>query len=73
MEKTILIIDDEKDLRTILSLKVNKMGYNVFVAENITEAINFLDNKKNCEPMLMSQLKHDELKYNEIENPDLYQ
>lgn len=44
--KTVLIIDDEKDLRTILSLKVNKMGYNVFVAENITEAINFLDNKK---------------------------
>lgn len=44
--KTVLIIDDEKDLRTILSLKINKMGYNICVAENIAEAINQLENKK---------------------------
>lgn len=44
--KTVLVIDDEKDLRTILSLKINKMGYNVCVAENISEAIQQLESKK---------------------------
>lgn len=44
--KNILILDDEKDLRTILSLKINKMGYSVCVAENIAEANKILDSKE---------------------------
>ncbi len=44
--KNILILDDEKDLRTILSLKINKMGYGVCVAENIAEANAILDSKE---------------------------
>ena len=36
----------KKDLRTILSLKINKMGYNVCVFENISEAIQQLESKK---------------------------
>jgi DNA-binding NtrC family response regulator len=43
--KNVLILDDEKDLRTILSLKINKMGYAVSVAENIAEANKILDSK----------------------------
>ncbi|WP_338635639.1 response regulator [Spirobacillus cienkowskii] len=44
--KNILIIDDEKDLRTILSLKISKMGYGVFTAENIEQANSIINNKK---------------------------
>lgn len=43
--KNILILDDEKDLRTILSLKINKMGYGVSIASSILEAKQILDKK----------------------------
>jgi CheY-like chemotaxis protein len=44
--KNILILDDDKDLRTILSLKINKMGYGVSVAGTIAEANAILDKKE---------------------------
>lgn len=44
--KNVLILDDEKDLRTLLSLKINKMGYDVSVAGNISEANLILDSKE---------------------------
>ncbi|APJ04535.1 response regulator [Silvanigrella aquatica] len=44
--KNILILDDEKDLRTILSLKISKMGYGVSVASTIAEATQMLESKK---------------------------
>jgi CheY-like chemotaxis protein len=44
--KNVLILDDEKDLRTILSLKISKMGYGVSVAGNISEANAILDSKE---------------------------
>ena len=44
--RNVLILDDEKDLRTILSLKINKMGYGVSVAGTIAEANAILDSKE---------------------------
>jgi CheY-like chemotaxis protein len=43
--KYILIIDDEKDLRTILSLKITKIGYGAVVASSILEAKNMMKEK----------------------------
>ncbi len=36
--KYVLIVDDEKDLRSILSLKISKLGYGVCAASTIQEA-----------------------------------
>lgn len=44
--KNVLLLDDDTDLRTILSLKLIKMGYNVSLAENLTEAHIILDTKE---------------------------
>lgn len=43
--KSVLVVDDEKDLRTILSMKINRMGYAVHTASNLQEAIQILNEK----------------------------
>lgn len=43
--KSVLVVDDEKDLRTILSLKINRMGYVVHTASSIPEAVQILNEK----------------------------
>ena len=39
MEKTILLVDDEPDIRDVLSLSLSDMGYQVYEAENGDEAL----------------------------------
>ncbi len=38
----VLVVDDEKDLRALLELKITRLGYPVITAENLTEARNIL-------------------------------
>ncbi|MFZ5801480.1 MAG: response regulator [Candidatus Omnitrophota bacterium] len=38
--KTILIVDDEKDIRELLQKKLEKEGYGTMVFENASEALN---------------------------------
>ena len=46
VRKSVLIVDDEKDLRTIVSMKINRMGYSVFIASNLQEAHQILKEKE---------------------------
>ena len=49
MEKSkykILIVDDEKDVREILSYNIKKEGYKVYTAENGEEALKVIKSKK---------------------------
>lgn len=49
MEKSkykILIVDDEKDVREILSYNISKEGYKVYTAGNGEEALNVIKSKK---------------------------
>ncbi|MGD9183525.1 MAG: response regulator, partial [Desulfobacterales bacterium] len=39
MENKILLVDDEKDVREVLSLALTDMGYEVFEAQNGREAL----------------------------------
>ena len=39
MEKTILLVDDEPDIREVLSLSLGDMGYHVYEAENGDQAL----------------------------------
>jgi CheY-like chemotaxis protein len=41
-KKTVLVVDDEEDLREILSLELSDAGYNVLCAVNGTEAFNLV-------------------------------
>lgn len=44
--KSLLVVDDENDLRDIISSELEFMGANVFQAENITNAQNILSKNK---------------------------
>jgi len=46
----ILVVDDEKDLREIMALKLNASGFEAFVAANAKEAI---DSAKKLQPDLV--------------------
>ena len=39
MEKTILLVDDERDIREVLNLSLSDMGYQVYEAENGDQAL----------------------------------
>lgn len=41
-EKTVLIVDDEPDIRELLEITLSRMGLNTLSAANLTEAIAFL-------------------------------
>jgi len=42
MEKTILVVDDEEDIRDVLDISLSDIGYEVFTAENGEEALNIV-------------------------------
>lgn len=41
--KNILVVDDEKDIRDLLVVSLNRLGYEAFVAENYQSAIKLID------------------------------
>lgn len=43
---TILIVDDDKNIRTLYATELADEGYNVLTAENADEAMKILDEKK---------------------------
>jgi len=55
MRKTILLVDDEPDIRDVLSLSLADMGYHVYEAENGDEALRIF---KDVQPsMVMTDIK----------------
>jgi DNA-binding response OmpR family regulator len=44
--KSILVVDDNEDIRSLLSLVLQKENYEVFLAANGTDAINIVKNNK---------------------------
>ena len=55
MEKTILLVDDEPDIRDVLSLSLFDLGYQVYEAENGDEALRIF---KDVQPaMVMTDIK----------------
>ena len=55
MRKTILLVDDEPDIRDVLSLSLSDMGYHVYEAENGDEAMRIF---KDVQPaMVMTDIK----------------
>ena len=55
MRKTILLVDDEPDIRDVLSLSLSDMGYHVYEAENGDEALRIF---KDVQPaMVMTDIK----------------
>ena len=44
MEKTILLVDDEADIREVLNISLSDIGYEVLTAENGANALNIFKN-----------------------------
>jgi len=55
MKKTILLVDDEPDLREVLDISLSDIGYEVLTAENGTQALNILK-EKNI-PVVITDIK----------------
>jgi signal transduction histidine kinase len=55
MEKTILLVDDEPDIRDVLSLSLSDMGYQVYEAENGNEALRIFNEVQPS--MVMTDIK----------------
>ena len=55
MKKTILLVDDEADLREVLDISLSHTGYNVLTAENGTQALNILND--NDIPVVITDIK----------------
>jgi len=55
MKKTILLVDDETDLREVLDISLSDAGYRVFTAENGTQALDIL--KDNDIPVVITDIK----------------
>jgi PAS domain S-box-containing protein len=55
MKKTILLVDDETDLREVLDISLSDAGYEVLTAENGVQALNIL--KKNDIPVVITDIK----------------
>ena len=55
MKKTILLVDDEADLREVLDISLSDSGYNVLTAENSTQALNILND--NDIPVVITDIK----------------
>ena len=54
-EKTLLLVDDEEDIRDILWIPLTDMGYSVFTAENGEEALEIFRKKK--PPIVITDIK----------------
>jgi signal transduction histidine kinase len=74
MEKKILLVDDEPDIREVLSLSVSDLGYEVFEAENGESALDIF--KKVHPPIVLTDIKMPHMDGIELlqkvkhENPD---
>ena len=55
MKKTILLVDDEADLREVLDISLSDTGYNVLTAENSTQALDLLND--NDIPVVITDIK----------------
>jgi signal transduction histidine kinase len=55
MEKTILLVDDEKDIRDVLCLPLSDLGYEVLQAENGEEALRLFERRQ--PPMILTDIK----------------
>jgi len=55
MKKTILLVDDETDLREVLDISLSHSGYNVLTAENGTQALSILND--NDIPVVITDIK----------------
>jgi len=55
MKKTILLVDDETDLREVLDISLSHSGYTVFTAENGTQALSILND--NDIPVVITDIK----------------
>jgi len=55
MKKTILLVDDETDLREVLDISLSDTGYNVLTAENSTQALKILND--NDIPVVITDIK----------------
>ncbi|MGD9067406.1 MAG: response regulator, partial [Desulfobacterales bacterium] len=55
MRQTILLVDDEPDIRDVLSLSLYDMGYHVYEAENGDEALRIFKDKQPS--MVMTDIK----------------
>jgi len=55
MEMTILVVDDEEDIRDVLDIFLSDIGYNVLTAENGTEALRIF--RKENPPIVLSDIK----------------
>ncbi|MCX6355764.1 MAG: response regulator [Candidatus Aureabacteria bacterium] len=54
MKKTILIVDDERDVLSVLKLRLQSSGYRILVAESAEEALDIL--KKNTPDLIFMDL-----------------
>ncbi len=55
MKKTILLVDDEDDLREVLDISLSDIGYHVLTAENGAQAMNIL--KETHVPVVITDIK----------------
>lgn len=55
MEKTILLVDDEPDIREVLSLSLSDMGYHVYEAENGDQALRIFKDVQ--PPVVLTDIK----------------
>lgn len=55
MEKTILLVDDELDIREVLSLSLSDMGYHVYAAETGDQALHIF--KEVQPPIVLTDIK----------------
>lgn len=55
MKKTILLVDDEADLREVLDISLSDTGYEVLTAENGVQALNILN--ENDIPVVITDIK----------------
>jgi signal transduction histidine kinase len=59
MENSILLVDDEEGIRTVLGISLRDMGYHVITAENGHEALRIF--KKECPAIVLTDIKMPEM------------
>ena len=59
MEKSILLVDDEEGIRTVLGITLADMGYRVLTAENGSEALRIL--KDQSPSIVLTDIKMPEM------------
>ena len=55
MENTVLLVDDEKDIRDVIGISLSDLGYRVLIAENGQEALRIFQN--DFPPIVLTDIK----------------